>query len=425
MDPTAGSTARKRLVQYYFASAILEGLAALILLLIIPADPKNVWLFGYSRNRLALALALLGWIALFAWLTAKTRRDSAWLATFLEKLDSYVREFRWSFPLMLLTLGVMTFGHLQYLYAHSPLEGLLLRVSPFLLLLMARIAQTIAVFLLLSLVSREKRPAHAEGPASLVISPRKIAFMLGGIALLLVIASIIGDLMAQSLPWDRAVLSYNKKFNVDLEQTIPTYFSSVILLVSGLLLTIIAAMKKKERDGSFFHWLILAVIFWYMSMDETVSLHEFLIKPLRELFQATGVFYFAWVIVAIPLLAVVAISYWGFLARLPAPFKREILLAALFFVASALGLEMVGGWYFERFGGEQLPYAILTTLEETFEMAGIVLFIHALLGYLEATFPEIRLRFRHPRSREITLQKPAAGKGLSHSSFRPESRFSA
>ncbi len=56
------ATGRKRVgsqLALYFAAAALEALAALAYLFVIPADPKNSILFGFSLPRLLLVGALL------------------------------------------------------------------------------------------------------------------------------------------------------------------------------------------------------------------------------------------------------------------------------------------------------------------------------------------------------------------------------
>ena len=63
------------------------------------------------------------------------------------------------------------------------------------------------------------------------------------------------------------------------------------------------------------------------------------------------------------------------------------------YVAGALGCEFLGGRYFELHGRDNMPYALLVTCEEGLEMAGIVIFIGALLAYMSAAHYRVLLRF--------------------------------
>ena len=52
---------------------------------------------------------------------------------------------------------------------------------------------------------------------------------------------------------------------------------------------------------------------------------------------------------------------------------------------------MLGGRQAELHGLENLTYQLFAHLEESLEMAGVILFIYALLRYLAEQYPEIRL----------------------------------
>ncbi len=74
----------RRIFAGFFLLAALEGLAAVLALLWIPADPKNQLVFGLSLSRLAIVLAVLaasaacGWLAWRSW--TRPRLSAAWLS---------------------------------------------------------------------------------------------------------------------------------------------------------------------------------------------------------------------------------------------------------------------------------------------------------------------------------------------------------
>lgn len=57
------------------------------------------------------------------------------------------------------------------------------------------------------------------------------------------------------------------------------------------------------------------------------------------------------------------------------------------FVGGALGMEMVGGQYADSFGGGTPVYMAITSIEESLEMFGIVVFVYALLTYIRSHIP--------------------------------------
>jgi len=58
-----------------------------------------------------------------------------------------------------------------------------------------------------------------------------------------------------------------------------------------------------------------------------------------------------------------------------------MVIAAVVYVAGAAGMEVVEA-LLDRLWGS-LSFSLLTIVEETLEMAGLVIFIHALLSYLK------------------------------------------
>lgn len=78
-------------------------------------------------------------------------------------------------------------------------------------------------------------------------------------------------------------------------------------------LAIIALRLPKGEANYRRHWLILALIFTYLSMDETSVTHEMTIRPLRYYFDLDSALYYSGVVAAAVLQAVFLFSYFGFL----------------------------------------------------------------------------------------------------------------
>jgi len=67
------------------------------------------------------------------------------------------------------------------------------------------------------------------------------------------------------------------------------------LLIASILLSFIASAHKKT-NSPYVLWAILAAIFLFFSIDEISSIHESLTAPVREIFNTSGLLFFAWVI---------------------------------------------------------------------------------------------------------------------------------
>ena len=172
--------------------------------------------------------------------------------------------------------------------------------------------------------------------------------------------------------------------SVDAEGSVPAWFSSSLLLVCALL-----AFSVPARDGGHAaryagRWRVLAVLLLFMSLDETIALHERTIEPLRWALSAGGPFYYAWVIPGAIFVLGFALSYFGFLLNLPPKQRRLFAIAGTLYVCGALITEMVGGAYTDSYGFSSIAYMAITSVEECLEMVGAATLLYALMVRTEA-----------------------------------------
>ncbi|MEW5791898.1 MAG: hypothetical protein AB1790_10555 [Pseudomonadota bacterium] len=231
----------------------------------------------------------------------------------------------------------------------------------------------------------------AHGGAEIRLSPQRIAKTLAAAILLLTWASIAGQIAKYVFGY-AGLFGFVRLFHLDQEGNVPTWFSSFLLLSCAILLAANASAAGAARARFARHWAILALIFLFMSVEEVASFHELVGTRMQHAFQTTGVLYYAWVIPGSIFVAIFALSYLRFLFHLPARTRRLFLSAGLLYVGGALGLEFVSGNYAALHGEESLSYAMLTTVEEVLEMAGLAVFAYALLSHTERHVGELRIR---------------------------------
>jgi hypothetical protein len=231
-------------------------------------------------------------------------------------------------------------------------------------------------------------------PSQMSLNPSSVARWLGIVASLLVITSI--GTTTCSMIWPKHHYYPLALFYLDAEQNIPTFFSSCLLLFSALILTVITILEKRRSpDTRVMYWGILSFGFLLMAIDEFVGLHERLISPMRKLLSddKLGIFYFAWVIPAIILVIGSAFFFWRFLFQLPRKTRRIFFGSATIYLLGCIGCEMIGGYYSELYGQQNLTYSLIATVEESLEMMGVIIFIWGLLTYVADNYQEIRLQF--------------------------------
>ena len=235
-----------------------------------------------------------------------------------------------------------------------------------------------------------KQEKMVTGPLVVGIRVRSVVRVLVAMIILIGVAGVLAYAIGSvgSLTGFRPTLD---RFNLDGEASVAAWFSGGVLLLCAGVLALLAGGADHAADAQRRSWWLLALLFGAMSVDEVVSFHELLIGRLRGLMNAGGIFYFAWVIPASLLVAVLALSLIPFLRSLPRKTAVRFLVAGTFFVAGALGLEMVAGWHVQRHTFENLTYFVMATVEELLEMVGATLFLRALLLYLSQVAGTVQL----------------------------------
>jgi hypothetical protein len=158
----------------------------------------------------------------------------------------------------------------------------------------------------------------------------------------------------------------------------------------------VTRIKRQRQERYVGHWLLLSLVFLYLSIDEAAALHEKLTIPFQEneSLNVHGYLYFAWVLVGIPFVLFMGLVYARFLFHLPAQTRRHFLIAGALYVGGALVIEAVSAnqWYLND--GTSLTYSAIGTVEEFCEMSGVIVFIYGLLTYIGSYVEQVELRLK-------------------------------
>lgn len=181
-------------------------------------------------------------------------------------------------------------------------------------------------------------------------------------------------------------LGFQRQFNLNEENNIPTWFSSSMFLACSLLLGVIGWAKRGANSTDARSWLLLAAVFLYLSMDEASSLHEMLIPLGEALFQRIGLFnpylFYSWLPFGMIALAIIGLINIPFLRNLPKDTRRRFLFAGWIYISGAVVTEMAGGAIAYYVGTNGPPYAMEVAAEEGLEMLGIIAFLYGILMHL-------------------------------------------
>lgn len=216
------------------------------------------------------------------------------------------------------------------------------------------------------------------------LQPRRIGLFLGLIALYLAAQSLLTEYLVEEVVHpnaDSILILVLDLFSVNLEDSIPTWYSTINLFVAAAILWTITLAKFRSNDYHRWYWFGLGVIFLYLSMDEGAVIHEIIAEPLHERFDTSGYLEFGWQIVAVPLVILFGLLYFRFWWKLPPHTRTWFAIAAVVYAGGALVIEGISANEISN-GGIDMRYLTIATFEEFGEMLGVVIFIYALLDYI-------------------------------------------
>ncbi|MFO0617148.1 MAG: hypothetical protein U0414_31415 [Polyangiaceae bacterium] len=228
-------------------------------------------------------------------------------------------------------------------------------------------------------------------PDAIPLSARVVWPWLTIVAVLVSLAGLFVELLGHAigLPLDEGVVPY---FSLSHEANVPTYFSAALLAGAAVLSAIAAKAARALRAKHVWNWWLLAGGFAFMSIDEAIELHEY-----ANFIHARGLLYFSWVIPAGVLVVILGLGFLRFLGALPRGTRVRFVIAGAMYVIGAVGFELPLGLWTERFGNDSLGYALLDWVEESLEIAGLLVFLHALIRHLGSM--GARVRFVDPETK--------------------------
>lgn len=169
------------------------------------------------------------------------------------------------------------------------------------------------------------------------------------------------------LPW-----LFRELFDVDEEESVPTWFSSVILLISAAYLAHVYALKRLDADPHSAAWLSLSCGFLFLSIDEIAGFHEALNSTMEA----------SWAVPGAVLAMLLLVLFARLLRSLPPTITKGFLVAGAIYVGGAVGVELATEPYLYNDALDTLAYNLWTAVEEGMEMGGIVYFLNVLHAYV-------------------------------------------
>ena len=230
---------------------------------------------------------------------------------------------------------------------------------------------------------------------SIAVNKSLIILILGLVAFSLVLFSIIGQLLLRPTQ-PVHVQGIITLFNTAAEGNLPTYYSSFLLLFSAALLFMITLLERSNKSQYVPYWALLTIGFIYLSLDEMLVLHESISLFIRAIsnYSGQGVLKSPWVVLGAIIVVIILLIFIKFIIHLDRRTRFIFLTAGVLYVGGAIGFEIIENLYADAFG-QDIIYSMMQNLEEGMEMAGIIVFIYGLLGYMGENYRSLHFDF-HP-----------------------------
>lgn len=225
-------------------------------------------------------------------------------------------------------------------------------------------------------------PKARSAAGTLAVSPDRLKYWLLSLFVTLLALHGTALFVAYGLGYDVA-MGFVPAFHMDWERNVPTYASMFLLLSCGILAALQPTLGRSDRR-EVAAWRVIGIIFVLLSADEAFQLHEPVSAAVKAQLQADWVPLFAWVIPYGAALVVLAIVFLPWFIRLDRPSQVRFGLAAIIYLTGAMGLEIISSAYFESLDPDREQFRTLTggllaTAEESLELIGISIFLHALV----------------------------------------------
>jgi len=215
-----------------------------------------------------------------------------------------------------------------------------------------------------------------------------VAWILASAGFLLALASLAGDILGRHYDADQ-MWPVTRQFDFSEEGNFANWYQSFTLLLCAGLLAAIGAVTRQTGGRYRRHWMGLALVFLFVSIDEAAQVHETTLSPLlaqlRHRPQAhqgsqaeppaaasedTAANKGAWMPVYLAILAVVTLVYLRFFFALPPRIRGFFVLAAVLYLGGAVAVEWGCERLAERLGDQPLICQGIATLSELMEMLG-------------------------------------------------------
>lgn len=206
-----------------------------------------------------------------------------------------------------------------------------------------------------------------------------------------VVAAIVATFAAQV--WHKLAGDENtiiELFDSDQKLNFPTALKLALMAGAALLFCLVALGASARRDRV--RWFGLGALFGLVTLDELTYMHQRISDAFHEWFGSSGILRFSWIVIYVPVLAVIAIAYFPWWRALPRQLRNGLLWAAILFAGGSAGVELAKGALYEEHDWG-LKFGLVAAFSDSLEFIGLALLVAMLLREVASAPGAVTLGF--------------------------------
>jgi hypothetical protein len=180
-------------------------------------------------------------------------------------------------------------------------------------------------------------------------------------------------------------------FDSDQKLNFPSTVKLLLMLASTILFACIGLATVSRRARV--RWLGMSAIFAFVTLDEFTYMHQRLSDAMHDAAGTHGALRFAWILVYLPLVAVIGVVYLPFWRTLPSRLRYRLLAAAVLFAGGSGGIELVKGVLYDD-DHWSLSFGLTASLSDSLELVGLAILTGVLLEHFTSLSRGVDVRLQ-------------------------------
>jgi hypothetical protein len=180
------------------------------------------------------------------------------------------------------------------------------------------------------------------------------------------------------------MIGITSTFSLDDTGSVGVWYETLLYIISAGLLALTAMVLIQRKDPAGWRWGLFALFILYLSANASSRMNNKIFFTLFRLIQGLLPRVILGILFVAPVIALVVI-FWPVLMKLPTHYRNMLIISGVIFGTGAILVDSVDGIFFH---GNNLW---LYYLEEILEYSGFILFIDAMLAYLDGEIGTITI----------------------------------